>query len=100
MTEPPAATSQVGAQEFTSLGVGRTSPNVPGFGGLVLSASSESVTALLRALSYKRTLHVLSRPQIRTLDNRLASIQVGQRVPVISGATVNAPGNAAAHHPV
>jgi hypothetical protein len=32
---------------------------------------------------------VLSRPQIRTLDNRMASIQVGQRVPVVFGATVN-----------
>ena len=32
---------------------------------------------------------MLSRPQIRTLDNRMASIQVGQRVPVVFGATVN-----------
>ena len=49
----------------------------------MLAASSESVSALLRALSYKQTIHVLSRPQIRTLDNRLASIQVGKRVPVV-----------------
>ncbi len=85
----PQQPSLVGTQELTSLGVGRTSSYSPGIGGLVLSASSESVSALLRALSYKRTVHVLSRPQIRTLDNRMASIQVGQRVPVVFGATVN-----------
>ena len=89
----PISPSQLGGSGVTSLGVGRTSPNVPGVSGLVLSASSDSVTALLRALSYKRTLHVLSRPQIRTLDNRLASIQVGQRVPIVAGATVNSLGN-------
>jgi type II secretion system protein D len=83
----------VGSQELTSLGVGRTSSAVPGVSGLVLAASSESVSALLRALSYKRTIHVLSRPQIRTLDNRLASIQVGQRVPIIQSAIVNSLGN-------
>jgi type II secretion system protein D len=86
----PQSPGVVGSQELTSLGVGRTSPNLPGISGLVLSASSESVSALLRALSYKQTVHVLSRPQIRTLDNRMASIQVGQRVPVIFGATINA----------
>jgi type II secretion system protein D len=93
MTNPAAGAAQVGTQELTALGVGRTSPNVPGVSGLVLSASSESVSALLRALSYKRNVHVLSRPQIRTLDNRLASIQVGQRVPVVASATFNALGN-------
>ena len=88
MTNPAAGAAQVGSQELTNFGVGRVSPT-EGIGGLVLSASSESVSALLRALSYKRTVHVLSRPQIRTLDNRMASIQVGQRVPVVFGATVN-----------
>ena len=42
----PQQPSQVGTQELTSLGVGRTSPNVAGVGGLVLSASSESVERL------------------------------------------------------
>ncbi len=92
-TNPSANASTVGSQELTSLGVGRTSSAVPGVSGLVLAASSGEVSALLRALSYKRTLHVLSRPQIRTLDNRLASIQVGQRVPIIQSAIVNSLGN-------
>jgi type II secretion system protein D len=88
-TNPQNGAAQVGSQELTSLGVGRID-NALGFGGLVLSASSESVSALLRALSYKQTIHILSRPQIRTLDNRLASIQVGKRVPVVYSATTNA----------
>jgi type II secretion system protein D len=88
-TNPALGAAQVGSQELTNLGLGRVDPGL-GFGGLVLSASSESVSALLRALSYKQTIHILSRPQIRTLDNRLASIQVGKRVPVVFGATANA----------
>ncbi len=88
-TNPAQGSAQVGSQELTNLGLGRTDSTL-GFGGLVLAASSESVSALLRALSYKQTIHVLSRPQIRTLDNRMASIQVGKRVPVIYSASVNA----------
>jgi type II secretion system protein D len=88
-TNPANGAAAVGTQELTNLGLGRTDSTL-GFGGLVLAASSESVSALLRALSYKQTIHVLSRPQIRTLDNRMASIQVGKRVPVIYSATTNA----------
>jgi type II secretion system protein D len=91
-TNPSQTTAQVGTQELTNFGVGRISPT-EGIGGLVLAASSESVSALLRALSYKQTIHILSRPQIRTLDNRLASIQVGKRVPIVYSATTNALGN-------
>ena len=89
MTNPQPCQSQVGTQESTTLGVGRTSPNGRASAAWSSRRSSESVMRLLRALSYKRTVHVLSRPQIRTLDNRMASIQVGQRVPVVFGATVN-----------
>ncbi len=65
-----------------------------GFGGLVLSASSESVSILIRALAAKRNVHVLSRPQIRTVDNVTAQIQVGQIVPVVNGVSVTAVGSA------
>ena len=41
------------------------------------------------ALRESRRVDVLSRPQIRTLDNQPAFIQVGQRVPRIVGSTVN-----------
>ena len=63
--------------------------NAPGFGGLVLSAGSESVNVLLRALSASRRLEILSRPQIRTLDSQTGTINVGQIVPVVNGFTSN-----------
>ncbi|MEQ1904317.1 MAG: hypothetical protein ABL888_09050, partial [Pirellulaceae bacterium] len=78
----------VGGQGISNFAVGRIN-NELGFGGLVLSASSESISALLRALQESRRLEVLSRPQIRTLDNQPAFIQVGQRVPRVIGSTVN-----------
>jgi type II secretion system protein D len=89
-------TSQVGTQELTNFGVGRTSSVNPAYGsGLVLAASSESVSFLLRALSYKDTVHVLSRPMIRTVDNQQASVQVGKNVPIIYGFTTTAAGSLA-----
>jgi hypothetical protein len=48
------------------------------------------VSVLLRALSAKRTVQILSRPQIRTLDNQIAQVQVGQNVPVVTGVSINA----------
>ncbi len=81
-----ASPSTVAGQSLSTFGVGRTNGNL-GFGGLVLSAGSESVNVLLRALSSKRKLEILSRPQIRTLDSQLGRINVGQIVPVVSGIT-------------
>ncbi len=79
----------IGSQGLSNFGVGRTSSNAPGFGGLVLSAGSESVNVLLRALSASRRLEILSRPQIRTLDSQTGTINVGQIVPVVNGFTSN-----------
>ncbi len=75
--------NNVGGQGFSSFNVGRSSAG-SGFGGLVLSASSESVNILLRALEAESKLQILSRPQIMTLNNVPASILVGQRVPRVS----------------
>lgn len=82
-----ATSSKVGTQGLTSFGVGRVN-NELGFGGLVLSASSESVSVLIRALQATRRLEVLSRPQIMTMDNQPAFIQIGQRVPRISSTGI------------
>ena len=82
-----ANAGQVGGQGLSNFGVGRSGKS--GFGGLVLSASSESVNILLRALSECHRLEVLQRPQIMTLDNQSAYIQVGQQVPVIQTMTTN-----------
>ena len=81
----------VGGQGLSNFAVGRIN-NELGFGGMVLSASSESVSVLIRSLQETRRLEVLSRPQIMTLDNQPAFIQVGQRVPRIVGTTINLTG--------
>jgi general secretion pathway protein D len=52
---------------------------------MVLSASSDSVSMMLRALQQSRRIEILGRPQIMTLDNQSAFIQVGKRVPRITG---------------
>jgi general secretion pathway protein D len=82
-----ANATQVAGQGLSRFSVGRASAfSDVGFGGLVLSASSESINALLRALSECRRLEILQRPQIMTLDNQTAFIQVGQKVPRIQSA--------------
>ncbi|MDA7978334.1 MAG: hypothetical protein MPJ50_06130 [Pirellulales bacterium] len=78
----------VGTQGLTSFSVGRIN-NELGYGGLVLSASSESVSVLVRALQESRRLDVISRPQIQTLDNQPAFVQVGQRVQLPTGSTLD-----------
>ncbi len=77
---------KVGSQGLSNFSVGRTNGSL-GFGGLVLSAGSESVNVLLRALSATRKVEILSRPQIRTLDSQPGAINVGQLVPYVSGAS-------------
>lgn len=51
-------------------------PNVRGGDGFVFAAGSEEISILLRALAENRQVEVLSRPQIRTLDNRPAGIRM------------------------
>jgi len=83
-----ASAGTVAAQGLASFGVNRVSPDA-GFGGLVLSASSNSVSMLLRALQESRRLEVLSRPQIMALDNQLGTAFVGQIVPFITASQPN-----------
>ena len=78
----------VGSQGLSNFALGRSNSSL-GYGGLVLSASSDAVSVLVRALAARRNVHILSRPQIRTLDNQLAQIQVGQQVPIVDGVTVS-----------
>ena len=61
-----------------------------GFGGFVFSASSNSVSVLLRALQENRRLEVLSRPQLMALDGQLGQVQVGQNVPRIVATSFDA----------
>ncbi|MDG2380797.1 MAG: secretin N-terminal domain-containing protein [Pirellulaceae bacterium] len=74
-------------QALSSFALSRTNADL-GYGGLVLSASSESVNLLIRALRESRRLDVLSRPQVMTLNNQPAFVLVGQRVPYVEGIQV------------
>lgn len=82
----------VGGQGISNLGVGRANSEL-GFGGLVLSASSESVSVLIRALKECRRVDVLSRPQVMTMDNQTAQVLVGQDVPTITDSQITEAGN-------
>ena len=91
----PAApnTGTVATQGLSNFSLGRQNGNL-GFGGFVFSAQSDAVSILLRALAARRTLHVLSRPQVRTTHNNLARVNVGQNVPLVNGVTVSQLGQA------
>ncbi|NQT14385.1 MAG: hypothetical protein HQ582_16640 [Planctomycetes bacterium] len=78
-----ARSGNVAGQALSTFALGRTSSEL-GYGGLVMSASSEGVSVLIRALQETRRLDVLGRPQIMTLDNQPAFIQVGKSVPRIA----------------
>lgn len=86
-----ATSKKVGGQALSSFGVGRINDK-QGYGGLVLAASSQNISVLIRALQETRETRILSRPLVRTLDNQPAFIQVGQRVPRIVGSTVSVAG--------
>ena len=83
-----ATAANVAAQGLSNFAMGRASPDL-GFGGFVFSASSNGVSVLLRALQEKRRLEVLSRPQIMALDGQPGYVQVGQRVPTITGVSLD-----------
>ena len=70
----PSGFGQVGGTNFG---------NAAAAGGLVVSVLEENVSATLRALAISGKLDVLSRPYILASDNQLATIQVGQDVPLI-----------------
>lgn len=84
-----AGAGTVGYQSLTNFSVGRVNSQL-GYGGLVLSAGSQSVNALLRALSSKTKIQILSRPQIRALDSQLAEVFVGQTIPTVTSFQTNA----------
>src|SRR5262249_28095101 len=88
---PLADPAIVGFQGLNNLGVGRSS-TTNGVGGFVFSAASDSFTLLIRALKVQQRLDILSRPQVMTLDNQTATINIGQSVPYLGDSTVTATG--------
>lgn len=74
-------------QVLSSFAVSRTNSKL-GYGGLVISGGNDEISILIRALQDDRRLDVLSRPQVMTLDNQPAFVQVGQRVPRITASQI------------
>lgn len=79
-------------QALSTFGVGRSNAAL-GYGGLVLSAANESISILIRALEDQGKAQVLSRPQVMAIHNRQARILVGEKVPRVTGSTINQQGN-------
>lgn len=77
------APTLVAGQAVTNFGVGNS-------GGFVFAAGSEEVSILLRALAMNREVEILSRPQIRTLDNRPALIRMVREQARVNGFQTNA----------
>jgi len=90
-TVTPATRNTLAGQSLSTLGVGRSSATL-GYGGLVLAAADDSVNILIRALQDAGRLQVLSRPQIMTLNNQPAFVQVGARVPRVTGSSITTGG--------
>ena len=62
-------------------------------GGLTATITNGDVDFILRAMQSDGKLEILSRPQILAADNQAASIDIGQRVPFVTGSSYNERGN-------
>jgi len=78
----------VATQGLSNFSIGRNNADA-GFGGFIFSAQSDAVSILLRALASRRTVQILSRPQVRATHNNEAYVTVGQRVPLSGGLSQN-----------
>lgn len=74
-------------QGITNFGLGRTSEL--GYSGFMFSASSESVSVLIRALEERNKVTILHRPTLTTVHNEEAYLKVGQTVQRITGMSNN-----------
>ena len=71
---------------FSDAGGGSVSARFPGF---AYTFSDTYVRAALSALSAVTDIEVVSSPQIVTLDNQTATLQVGDQVPVVTQSAVS-----------
>jgi general secretion pathway protein D len=78
----------VAGRGVSTFGLG-TASDTFGYGGFVLSAASESVSLLFRSLQNADRLQILSRPQVMTLDNTEALVQVGRTIARVTGVINN-----------
>ncbi len=77
--------NSVSTKTGTDFGVGS---DLKQFGGFSSAITGRDVSFLLRAMEADGRLEVLSRPQILTADNQKATINVGQRIPLVTDSRV------------
>jgi type II secretory pathway component GspD/PulD (secretin) len=78
--------SYTGSKGDVAYGIGTdfsVSDQLKSFGGFSSAVTGSDFSFLLRALKQQGRLEVLSRPQIVTADNKPATINIGQRVPLV-----------------
>ena len=90
--------NQLGGSDYSGIGVisdgnfnfggaeGAVAQLAQGFSYTVSGGSG--VVAVLRALATESLVNVISTPSVMVLDNNVATIQVGDQVPINSGSTV------------
>ena len=95
--------NQLGGSDYS--GVGVISDGTFNFGGVEGAAAQlaqgfsytvsggADIVAVLRALSTESLVNVISTPSVMVLDNNVATINVGDQVPINSGSTVTNGGN-------
>lgn len=86
-------TGRLGGNPYALGGDTGTAAALQSFGGYSALMTGGDFSFLLRALKDDSRLEVLSRPQIVTADNKPASINIGQRVPLISDSRVTERGD-------
>ena len=79
-------------QDFTA-GSNFGSETGAALGGLSATITNGDVEFILRAMQSDGRLEILSRPQILAADNQDATIDIGQRVPFVTGSSYNERGN-------
>jgi type II secretory pathway component GspD/PulD (secretin) len=82
-----SARGNVLGRTVSTFGLGQSNPAI-GYGGFVLNAASESVSLLFRTLQDANRLQILSRPQLMTMDNTEALVNVGRQIARFRGNTV------------
>lgn len=95
--------NQLGGSDYSGIGVisdgnfnfggaeGAVAQLAQGFSYTVSGGSG--VVAVLRALATESLVNVISTPSVMVLDNNVATIQVGDQVPINSGSTISPGGN-------
>jgi len=73
--------------------LGGTTSTVGAIGGLTATLTGDNWGFILKAMQSDGRLEILSRPQILAADNQPATIDVGQRVPVVTGSRVTERGD-------